>query len=364
MSAEEHRDKYDAERRDADARYNDALTTFDRAVADCRGRPLAREDFDRLSHALIMVLQQITAFVETKDRAIAADIDARLAEIDRLRASVEELITRVGLLQRQTRSIQPGPPRVAAPAIEPPAANLQSPHDVVYVGFEDAFRGSDASVSAKLRTYVPIFAGAVDVVDLGCGRGEFLAALKEAGIRARGVDVNAEMAAVARERGLDVEQGDALGFVTALADESIGGAIATQVVEHLEPSYLTRLLDALARKLRPGAPIVLETINPACWLAFFSSYIRDLTHVRPIHPDTLQYLLRASGFERVEIRYSAPVPDQMKMRTIEIPADVLARSDASAVALARVAHTINANATILNSLMFTHLDYAAVGYRA
>jgi O-antigen chain-terminating methyltransferase len=108
---------------------------------------------------------------------------------------------------------------------------------------------------------------------------------------------------------------------------------------------------------------VIETINPACWLAFFSSYIRDLTHVRPVHPDTLQYLLRASGFERVEIRYSAPVPDHMKMKTIDMPASVLAAADPIPASLAQVAHTLNANAVILNNLMFTHLDYAAIGYR-
>jgi SAM-dependent methyltransferase len=176
--------------------------------------------------------------------------------------------------------------------------------------------------------------------------------------------MNAEMAAVARERGLDVEHGDALEFVNALPHESVGGAVATQVVEHLEPSYLLRLLDALARKLRPGAPLVLETINPACWLAFFSSYIRDFTHVRPMHPDTLQYLLRANGFERVEIRYSAPVPDDMKMKTIDVPAEVLSSTDPAAAAVTALAHAVNANSTILNRLMFTYLDYAAVGYRA
>src|SRR5262249_28067221 len=112
------------------------------------------------------------------------------------------------------------------------------------------------------------------------------------------------------------------------------------------------------------APIVLETINPACWLAFFSSYIRDLTHVRPIHPDTLQYLLRASGFERVEIRYSAPVPDHMKMKTIDLPPQWYESTNSTATAVAAMAHTINANAVILNTLMFTHLDYAAIGRRA
>src|SRR6185369_7345906 len=108
--------------------------------------------------------------------------------------------------------------------------------------------------------------------------------------------------------------------------------------EHLEPSYLMRALDVAFHKLRPGSPIVLETINPTCWFAFFSSYIRDLTHVRPIHPETLQYLLRASGFERVEIRYSAPVPEHMKMKTIDLPADVLAAADPASQSLARVAH--------------------------
>src|SRR5439155_161120 len=109
-----------------------------------------------------------------------------------------------------------------------------------------------------------------------------------------------------------------------------------------------------ARTLRPGSPIVLETINPACWLAFFSSYIRDLTHVRPVHPDTLQYLLRASGFDRVAVRYSAPVPDHMKMQTIDLPAAVVAGADPTAAALSRVAHAVNANAVIRNNLMVAH----------
>jgi SAM-dependent methyltransferase len=190
-----------------------------------------------------------------------------------------------------------------------------------------------------------------------------LAALLAAGVRARGIDANDSMVTAARARGLDAVRADALAYVAALPSASLGGIVATQVVEHLEPSYLMRLLDAAARALKPGAPIVLETINPACWLAFFSSYIRDLTHVRPVHPETLQYLLRASGFERVAVRYSAPVPDHVKMKTIDLPAGVIASSDPVAAALVHLGHTLNANAAILNNLMFTHLDYAAVGYR-
>ena len=202
------------------------------------------------------------------------------------------------------------------------------------------------------------------MLDLGCGRGELLAALREAGITARGVDANADMAAIARERGLDAVQGDALAFLSAQPDDSLGGVVATQVIEHLEPAYLIRLIETASHKLRRGAPLVLETINAACWLAFFSSYLRDFTHVRPVHPETLQYLLRANGFERVEIRYSAPVPDHMKMRTFDLPAELAGATDPAAKALGALAHAVNANAVILNNLMFTHLDYAAIGCRA
>jgi SAM-dependent methyltransferase len=202
------------------------------------------------------------------------------------------------------------------------------------------------------------------VVDLGCGRGEFLLALKSAGISARGVDTNVDMVAVARERGLEVTTGDALGYVNGLADASVGGIIATQVVEHLTASYLMRLLDSSHRALRPGAPIVFETINPKCWYAFFSSYIRDLTHVHPVHPETLQYLLRASGFERVEIRYREPVPDSEKLKTTTMPDDVRLSDDAVAQAITGVARTLDANAELLNRLIFSFMDYAVVGYRA
>ena len=235
--------------------------------------------------------------------------------------------------------------------------------DFRYVAFEDQFRGSDAVVAERLRAYVPIFSGSSNVVDLGCGRGELLAALRDAGVAAKGVDASGDMASIARERGLDAVQGDALAFLSSQPDDSLGGVVATQVVEHLEPAYLMQLLETASHKLRRGAPIVLETINAACWLAFFSSYLRDFTHVRPVHPDTLQYLLRANGFERVEIRYSAPVPDQMKMRTWDVPAELSGATDPAAKALGALAHAVNANAVILNNLMFTHQDYAAIGYR-
>jgi O-antigen chain-terminating methyltransferase len=221
-----------------------------------------------------------------------------------------------------------------------------------YVGFEDQFRGTPEQVRSRLLEYLPIFDGASDVLDIGCGRGEFLMLLAERGVRARGIDLNDAMVEVCREQGLDVTKADALSYLDTLPDQSLGGLFAAQVVEHLEPAYLTHLLDAAFAKLRPGAPIVLETINPACWFAFFESYIRDITHVRPLHPDTLKFLLIASGFNQIDIRYRAPYPEHEKLQPI-----------AATAALADSIETLNANMKKLNQLLFTYLDYAAVAHR-
>jgi SAM-dependent methyltransferase len=362
----------------ADRQYNDTLSALDRAIVDISGQPtLGPQDVVRLTTPLIVFLQQITAFVETKDRELEARLTHRLQALAPLLASIAELRTQVTVLQRTTQlltravsapspgnaAVSPGPGQAAVTAVTAVTQPHTSLDEVAYVGFEDEFRGSEESIQGRLRAYVPLFAGASNVVDLGCGRGEFLQLLEAEGIAARGVDLNDEMAAAARAHGLDAVSGDALAFLAAVPDESLGGLIATQVIEHLEPTYLLHLLQAARRSLRPGAPIVLETINPACWLAFFSSYIRDPTHVRPVHPETLQYLLRAHGFERVSLRYSAPVPEQVKMKMIELPSAVTSSIQPDAQALVDAARVQNQNAAILNSLLFAYQDYAAVGYR-
>ena len=121
----------------------------------------------------------------------------------------------------------------------------------------------------------------------------------------------------------------------------------------MEPAYLSDLLEAAFTAMKPGAPIVLETINPACWFAFFESYVRDITHVRPLHPETLTFLLVATGFERVEVRYRVPYPEHEKLQPIP-----------PSVALGDSVETLNGNVEKINRLLFTYLDYAAIGKKA
>jgi O-antigen chain-terminating methyltransferase len=160
------------------------------------------------------------------------------------------------------------------------------------------------------------------------------------------------MVEVCRQKGLSATREDALAYLRAQPAGSLGGLLAAQVVEHVDPGYLTNLLDAAWAALRPGSVAVIETINPACWFAFFESYIRDITHVRPLHPETLQYLLLASGFDTVEIRYRSPYPEHEKLQRV------------AGAALGDAADVLNANAEKINRLLFTYLDYAAIARRA
>ena len=300
--------------------------------------------------------ERVTEALAARERRMEAAISA-------MQRQHEEIQTALGVVQQAIRlnAREPGgapaagnapaaPVAAATVAPSSPAADALS-H--AYVGFEDRFRGSPEDIRERLTDYLPIFEGASDVLDVGCGRGEFLHLLRERGVTARGIDLNEAMVEVCRGIGLDAARADALSYLGALPDRSLGGLFAAQVVEHLEPAYLTRFIEAAFDKLRPGAPIVLETINPACWFAFFESYIRDITHVRPLHPDTLRFLLVAGGFQQVDIRYRAPYPEQAKLQPVP-----------PAPALGELVPTLNENAEKINRLLFTYLDYAAVGRRS
>ena len=251
----------------------------------------------------------------------------------------------------------------AAPATSTPrdraagaaSASAGAVESMKYVGFEDRFRGSPEVIRARLESYLPLFEGVQDVAEIGCGRGEFLELLRAHGIRARGVDANHEMVEVTRARGLDAVEGDGLAYLAAQPDESLGAVFAAQVVEHLEPAYLAQLLETAAHKLRRGGLLVLETINAACWSAFFDSYLRDLTHVKALHPDTLQYLVRASGLRDVTVEFRSPIADADRLQLVPLPAAGLSP------AVADVIDAFNANVNQLNARLFTHQDYAVIG---
>ena len=289
--------------------------------------------------------------------------EARFAALEELRTTVGQVQHAVLTLERELRHVTSLSPD-AAPA-RPDAAGATRVEEALdaytYVGFENRFRGSEAEIRDRQVDYAPLFDGASNILDVGCGRGEFLDVLRERGITARGLDLNGEMVEVCRSHGLEAEVGDALAYLHGLPDASLGGMFAAQVVEHLDPQYLIRLLAVAFQKLRPGSKIVLETINPQCWFAFFDSYLRDITHAQPLHPDTLQYLLVASGFQRTTVRYSAPYPEHAKLQHVALASRPVSTPRSSG--LTSAVAVVNANVDKLNRLLFTHMDYAAIGER-
>jgi O-antigen chain-terminating methyltransferase len=342
----------------------------------------------RVLHAhLIQYLQQVTLYVDTKDRVVAggAEVlnaglgaitddflkrwesqrvrDERAAhELRRLAADVDDARQSFAITQQTALSLKRDVERiVAAPAgaERTAAAPVETPRDLnafKYLAFENAFRGAPEDIRGRLAAYVPLFEGRTDVLDIGCGRGEFLDLLRASGISGRGVDLNPAMVEETRARGFDASCVDALTCLRALPEGALGGVFAAQVVEHLQPDYLAELLEIAASRLRPGGRLVLETINPACWVAFFESYIRDLTHVRPLHPETLQYMARVSGFADVQVRYSSPVAPEHRLKRVNVPAD--AGAD-----LTELADVLNENVDRLNGRMFSYQDYAIVATR-
>jgi 2-polyprenyl-3-methyl-5-hydroxy-6-metoxy-1,4-benzoquinol methylase len=137
-----------------------------------------------------------------------------------------------------------------------------------YVGFEDRFRGNEEELKERQRTYLQYFQDKENVLDIGCGRGEFLELLRECGIKARGVDLDLDMVLLCREKGLDVVMDDAFAHLTVLPDDSVGGVFAAQVIEHLHPRRVIELVRLCYRKLVPGGVLILETPNPKCLMVF------------------------------------------------------------------------------------------------
>lgn len=223
---------------------------------------------------------------------------------------------------------------------------LQPLRDWQYAAFENRYRGDEEEVKKQQTRFLQYFQKDGKVLDLGCGRGEFLEICLENGIEAAGIDLNAQMVEICRDKGLDCRQGDILDAVTEIEDGALGGIFSSQVIEHLSPPQLTKLVETAYFKIKSGGHLVLETINPASVFALVQIYFLDPTHQAPVHPQTLKFLLESSGFAEVEIQYSAPL-EQERLQALP-QADELTS-------------ILNQNIDSLNELLFSPPNYAAIG---
>jgi SAM-dependent methyltransferase len=212
--------------------------------------------------------------------------------------------------------------------------------------FEAKFRGTGSDLKDRYRDLALMVAGYPPVLDIGCGRGEFLELLMDYGAEASGVELDAALAEEAVRRGLDVTAGDGLRRLASLPDGSLGAVVLLQVAEHLSPQQVIDLVSVARDKVRDGGMLLIETVNPQSLYTFAHAFYLDPTHTTPIHPAYLEFVVRQSGWPQVRIELRSPLAadEQLEVEPGASPVTV-------------------ANIDRLNRLLFAAQDYALVAFK-
>ena len=233
------------------------------------------------------------------------------ADLDRIRTEYESVIHAELRLARQKASLARAAGEVSAMA---PAEFS----NIDWLKFAEKFRGSEESIKGRQQIYASRFRGNAPILDIGCGRGEMLEVFREAGIEARGIDLNEDSIALCRSKDLAAEKADLFAYLNSLGDSSLGGAVCCQVVEHLPPERLPELVRLLHEKLRAGALLAIETPNPECLAIFATHFYLDPTHRHPIPPALMSFYLEEAGFGRIEVERLNPAIEAMPA-LVELP---------------------------------------------
>ena len=179
--------------------------------------------------------------------------------------------------------------------------------DAMYVAFEDRFRGTREDIKKRIEIYLPYVKEArtrtkeAQVLDVGCGRGEWLELLKEQRINAKGIDINRIMVAQTKELGLNVEEADVVEYLKSQKDNALLIITGFHIVEHLPFEIMVKLFDESLRALKTGGTVIFETPNPENLMVGAYTFYYDPTHLHPIPPDTLKFVAEARGFTNVKI---------------------------------------------------------------
>jgi O-antigen chain-terminating methyltransferase len=274
---------------------------FLRGIAELQGA---------FQHRVTLIESNFRELVKSQVDRANIEIQKRLwADLEHIRVEYEALIHNELRVIRQ-RAGAPAQPGMAAaqPALQPASEDALL---FDYGRFAERFRGSEDYVKSGQKFYLPYFAGRKDVLDIGCGRGEFLDLMREAGVPARGIDLSAESVGLCRQKGLQAEAADLFTYLDGLADASVDGIFSAQVVEHLPPNRLPEMIRLAAQKLARGGVIAIETPNPQCLAIFATHFYLDPTHRRPIPHALLSFYLEEFGVGRIEVHPRSPAIESM-----------------------------------------------------
>ncbi|HJQ40716.1 MAG TPA: class I SAM-dependent methyltransferase [Thermoanaerobaculia bacterium] len=268
-------------------------------LADLRG------DLEALRRDLHGDLENVQRDARAADEALATE-QAKIRELIPVAARRNDAL--IAALDQKIETLAVRVRDVVNPVIA-------SSNDVLYRRIEDALRGSEAMVRADVAPYVRV--AAEPVLDVGCGRGEFLAACRDAGINARGVDTNERSVADLKARGFDVALAGVPECFASLPAGSLGSILAMHVVEHLPVDALFALFRESARVLRDGGLLMIETPNAESIVMSASDFWRDPTHLAPRHAAALTVLAREHGFAIDEVRAVHELPEGVRVPILE-----------------------------------------------
>jgi O-antigen chain-terminating methyltransferase len=251
-----------------------------------------------------LLAQQHANFTAALDNK-TVEIQERLwKDLEYIRGEYEKLIYTELRLLRQKHIEPHAPAKIAERNV--------TPIEIDWLRFAEVFRGPEERIRDHQRKYAAMFAGAVhEILDIGCGRGEFLDVAREAGLNARGVDLNEHCIEMCRSKGLSVECADVFDYLRNLPDGSLGGVFCSQFVEHLAPEAVPALIKLIGFKLHAGGLIIVETPNPECLAIFATHFYIDPTHTRPVPAALVRFYMEESGFGNIEIHKLEPSKDSI-----------------------------------------------------
>lgn len=282
---------------------------FLRSVADLQGHFQHRVNVLDSNYRETVRLQH-TAFSAELDQK-TSEIQQRMwADLERIRLEYERLIHSELRTIRQRAMLSAAAAQPAAPSpVATPPASAELPFD--YGRFAERFRGTEEYVKAAQQFYRPYFAGKQNVLDIGCGRGEFLELARDLGVPARGIDLSDESVAMCRNKGLAAEKADLFEYLAALPEASLDGVFCSQVVEHIPADRLPEMIRLAASRLQRGGVIAIETPNPECLAIFATHFYLDPTHQRPVPHPLLAFYLEEFGVGNIEVHPLSPAVETM-----------------------------------------------------
>jgi len=178
--------------------------------------------------------------------------------------------------------------------------------DLLYLAFEDKFRGSKTEVEDRLKVYLPYILDLLDenkvVLDVGCGRCEWLNLMKKNNIQAKGLDLNSIVVDEGLTSGFDVKNQDVIAYLQKQPENSLNAITGFHIVEHLPFEVMIQMFQESFRVLKSGGVVIYETPNPENLFVGAHYFYNDPTHKNPLVPETLQFLLQYTGFSNVEIK--------------------------------------------------------------